>query len=368
MSSCDINDLDIIVAPNDINEIAGLMMDQYNLGVEATLDSQEEELLDNVTDKLNEMFTQENMEFNPEGFKSFVKKLYPKNSTQFGGKKKFVYLGGDKFKFGFYDFTAIMSFVSSIILLYMVYVKIDIMVSQTGQSLSNITSSALDASPNYQDIMNTIENFKKSELSFFTIVMKSIGSFCSENSIQTNFSKLIFEIITKAGLTLADKCGTNVEYVSSTGLLSHILPSSMIQYANVGLNTVTTYAAPADTLTCTINQTRLQLEDLITTNATNLSQITGLLRLSMAIVPSFLYLTKRLNDYRTSRQGSSSSSSESTQRITQRISQPYSYSTTNRGARDQRSKVTGGKKSKKHIKNKRKTRKNRRKTRKNRRN
>jgi len=73
MSSCDINTIDIIVNQNEIDEIFGLMMDQYNLGVEATLDSQEEEL--------NEVFTQENMAFNPDGFKSIIKKLYPKNST-----------------------------------------------------------------------------------------------------------------------------------------------------------------------------------------------------------------------------------------------------------------------------------------------
>jgi hypothetical protein len=78
MSYCDINTIDIIVNQNDIDKIAGLMMDQYNLGVEATLNSQEEELLEQVTDKLNELFTQENMAFNPDGFKSIIKKLYPK--------------------------------------------------------------------------------------------------------------------------------------------------------------------------------------------------------------------------------------------------------------------------------------------------
>jgi hypothetical protein len=263
-----------------------------------------------------------------------------------------------------------MGFVISIILLYMVYVKIDIMISQTGESLSNITTSAIATSPNYQDIMNTIENFKKSELSFFTIVMKSIGSFCSENSIQTNFSKLIAEIITKAGSALADKCGTNVEYVSNTGFLSHILPSSMIQYANVGLNTVTTYTAPVDTMSCLANQAKIQLESLVTTNKTYLSQISGLLNVALAVgTPSILYLIKRLNEFRSNSQGLSSSSSSTSTPVTSQ----YSLTTVNLSKQRQfnpRKKSTweGGKKSKKYRKNKRKTKKNRRKTRKNRRN
>lgn len=378
MSSCDIITLD------DINTLSDLMMKQYELGVQATLDTQEEELLNKTTDYLNQLFRQGNIEFDTDGFKNFVKKLYPKNSTQFGGVKNKK--GGQRFKFDYLDFVSILMLVASIFMLYFAYVKLDQIVNElTGSSVIDLTSqsatSLINSSPSLQETINTIQNLRESELTFLKVVINSFNMFCTEtldSVINDKLSPLVKKALMAGLVKTTEVCGLSVKAApSGTGMLGTIL--------NTLANSASFLVAPTETATCMKNESLRQFQSMIDSSSTQTIQIYRLIKFGVSIGSSSAgYLIKRLKDYRFSERNFNSSYSIISKgnkydpsRPNENVPTIQSNSTSYPTSVGQRIEIPysklppfskrGGKQSNKYRKNK-KTRRHKRKTKKNKRN
>ena len=108
----------------------------------------DQKLLDDVSDKLNEIATTQNINFNKDGFKTFIKKLYVYDFTQFGGDPddQIVPYGrdGDSRRRvnspNRVDFAAIIALVFGIFLIYISYVKFnELSQSVTGMDISSVS-------------------------------------------------------------------------------------------------------------------------------------------------------------------------------------------------------------------------------------
>ena len=197
-----------------LNNLGDLLMEHYNKNIETTLNSEDEELLNKITDKLQEISTGLNVEFNKDGFKNVIKRLFVYDFAQFGGKddidnqivpysekssqsnQRKIWLPNK------YDFLAIVSFCASLYLLFLAYNRFISLTSTITQSTPN------QLSERFQDEMETIiDEIKKLEignLSFIQFVFQSIQSLgCSfvsrrQSEIISGLSALVNTILSNS--------------------------------------------------------------------------------------------------------------------------------------------------------------------------
>jgi hypothetical protein len=112
-----------IITPDQLNsdfyKISDFFITHYDKNIETELKPDDQQLLDDIANKLNEIASTQNVNFNKDGFKTLIKKLYIYDFTQFGGKDGLTpYSTPNKF-----DLFAIIMLISSIFLLYISFLK-----------------------------------------------------------------------------------------------------------------------------------------------------------------------------------------------------------------------------------------------------
>jgi hypothetical protein len=210
---------------NELNNITGLFMKQYDMGVEAELNDEEKDFLDKVVYELDSMFSNSHIQFNSDKFKTFIKKIYPKNAAQFGGDDETAQLQRpQRTKFGFMDFLAIVIFVGSIFVCYLAYIRFnELTMSVSGLSIGDMSSQIGE---DIKIAIDSVKNLPKNDLTFIQAIYRSFSSFfCSitDSQIQ-NISKftqeLLLNSIEDAKQKITDQaltnCGLNSKIVTST--------------------------------------------------------------------------------------------------------------------------------------------------------
>jgi hypothetical protein len=250
------------------NTIFGLMLKQMDLNIVASLDSEEQELLDNVSNFLNNILKSQNMNFDEDAFKNLVKKLYPKNS-QFGGEdddKVVTYDNQQERKKSFtkYDFFAIISLLVSIYFCWVAFIKInEISVNTSGLSLANLPPQLVK---DVETAVQQVKSLSTNDLSFLQILYKSMTTFsCSIAdsqiaNIQTFVSTAITSSITNTKDIILqnalEHCGMKTEVLSqewgTLGTLVNTLSSG-----------ITASLTSDSTAQCMVMTTNAQLTKLV---------------------------------------------------------------------------------------------------------
>ena len=139
--------MNVCVTINNFDEVISYLLDHYQKNKIAILDTNEIELLNNVSDKIESIFTSQGMQFNKEGFKTLVERLYPKN-IMFGGDDEILdYTNTPRKKtvFSIYDFVAILGLISSIYIIYLSFIQFNQMSCNiTGNSIIELPSIVKD--------------------------------------------------------------------------------------------------------------------------------------------------------------------------------------------------------------------------------
>ena len=260
------------IKPKDYNTTFGYLLEQYNLNKEADLDSAEKKYLDNVSKKLSKIFKKNKMEFNEDGFKSLVVRLYPKNAT-FGGshEKITVYTNTktdneneeEKFRVNQFDFYAIIGLLVAVFFCWIAFVKMnELSVSTSGLTIENISSQLV------KDIQAAVEDVKRipgDEMSFLKFIFTSVSTFsCSVvnkkiQHIQAFVATAITESIKNAGQIVLESahshCGLSTKVLSEDwGIVGSLV--NTISSASTGLMT------QSSTSQCILNISAAELQKL----------------------------------------------------------------------------------------------------------
>lgn len=204
--------MNVCVTINNFDQVISYLLDHYQKNKIAMLDTNEIELLNNVSDKIESIFTSQGMQFNKEGFKTLVERLYPKN-IMFGGDDEILdYTNTPRKKtvFSIYDFVAILGLISSIYIIYLSFVQFNQMSCNiTGNSIIELPSIVKD------QLSESIKKLSGEELSYLSYMYKIFINF-SNNIIsqqQKQISKLIHTTLSAAIPDITDRvnsqCLTN---------------------------------------------------------------------------------------------------------------------------------------------------------------
>lgn len=204
--------MNVCVTINNFDEVISYLLDHYQKNKIAMLDTNEIELLNNVSDKIESMFTSQGIQFNKEGFKTLVERLYPKN-IMFGGDDEildYTNIPKKKIVFSIYDFVAILGLISSIYIIYLSFVQFNQMSCNiTGNSIIELPSIVKD------QLSESIKKLSGEELSYLSYMYKIFINF-SNNIIsqqQKQISKLIHTTLSAAIPDITDRvnsqCLTN---------------------------------------------------------------------------------------------------------------------------------------------------------------
>jgi hypothetical protein len=183
--------MDVCITPQQLNsdfdKISDILIQHYDKNIETQLNSDDQQLLDEIADKLNEIATAQNINFNKDGFKTFVKKLYVYDFKQFGGDpddELVPYSRKKSYMPNRYDFIAILLFICSIFILYISFVKFnELSQSITGMSIDEVGQ---DAKLQVQDALSKIRALPTEQITFLQYVWTSIQTFsCSIVETQT---------------------------------------------------------------------------------------------------------------------------------------------------------------------------------------
>ena len=353
---------------DNLNIIVEMMTKQCDLEIEVELDEEEQKALDVVADFFSNYCLKENIAFNSNEFKSFAKKLYPKNSTQFGGDGEDAIVSYNEPKtnkrvhFTVSDFLAILAFLSSIFMVYLAYIKLNQIVIDTtsidiGEMTTQLTNDIKRAA---EDVMTMPNN----ELTFVKLIYNSISTFsCSiVNSQIINVQTFVIRAI-KSSFENAEQLILN-EGTKVCGLQTQVLSESwgtLGFIVNSASAAATAFASGQSTQDCVIQVTGLKIAKLFDDQkhvlniltiqfSTQGKQISDLIKTAGYIgATSIGYFSYRLKDI--------IPSIRSTVPMIREIPNFEDLPRLN----------SGGRKTKKTRKNKRKTKKNKRKTRKNKR-
>jgi hypothetical protein len=148
------------VSNKGYGEILEFIDDRLNNGVKATLENNQEKMLNKVSNKLENMFAKKNMNFNSDGFKSTVRMCMSESFESSGGMMKptrdsgrnpdkdgndsnnqFV-MKAKKSRIRFYmsDFIAILCFITSMYLVYLSFIDFgELIASLTGTDSMGFT-------------------------------------------------------------------------------------------------------------------------------------------------------------------------------------------------------------------------------------
>ena len=187
---------------SDFDKISELFIRHYDKNIETQLNPHDQQLLDEVSDKLNEIADAQNINFNKDGFKTFIKKIYVYNLTQFGGdsddeeddEEETPYSIQNSYLPNRYDFFAIIIFFASIFLLYISFVKFnELSQSITGMSIDELGQ---DTKLQVQDALSKIGQLPTEQLTFLQYVWSSIQTFSC--SIVETQSQRLRNIVTES--------------------------------------------------------------------------------------------------------------------------------------------------------------------------
>jgi len=198
--------MDVCVMPQQLNLdfdiVSVILIQHYNKNIETQLNSDEQQLLNEISDKLNEIATAQNINFNKDGFNTFVKKLYVCNFTQFGGIDELVPHSTEKScRPNKLDFFAIIAFVGAIFILYISFVKFnELSQSIIGMSIDEVGE---DAKSQVQDALSKIRELPTEEVTFLQYVWSSIQTF-SCSIIETQTQRLRNIVIESLSHTVQD--------------------------------------------------------------------------------------------------------------------------------------------------------------------
>lgn len=194
--------MDVCVMPQQLNsdfdKVSDILIQHYDKKIETQLNSDEQQLLDEMADKLNEISNAQNINLNKDGFKRFVKKLYVYDFTQFGGgppDELVPYSRKKSYMPNKYDFFAILLLISSIFILYISFVKFnELSQSVTGMSIDELGE---DVKSQVQEVHSKMQTLPREEITFLQYVWSNIQTFsCSIIETQTQrFKNVVTESI-----------------------------------------------------------------------------------------------------------------------------------------------------------------------------
>lgn len=163
---------------SDLEKLSHLLLQHYEKNIEIVLNPEDEAFLENVCIKLSEISAAQNVRFNEEGFKTFVKKLFFYDFAQFGGNDDIMVSTSSVAGPSKYDFFAIALFIASIFMLYISFLKFnELAKSVTGVELGEIGQ---DAQLQIQDAIAKIRELPLEQVTFLQYVWNSIQTFsCS---------------------------------------------------------------------------------------------------------------------------------------------------------------------------------------------
>jgi hypothetical protein len=203
------------VTMNNFDEVMSYLFEHYQRNETAILDTNEIELLNNVSEKINSLFTSQGIQFNKEGFKTHVERLYPKN-IMFGGNDEildYTNVPRKKMVFSIYDFIAILGLIASIYIIYLSFVQFNEMICNiTGNSVIELPSIVKDK------LSESIKSLSGEELSYLSYMYKIFINF-SNNIVsqqQKQISKLIHTTLTTAIPDITDRINSQC-LTSETG-------------------------------------------------------------------------------------------------------------------------------------------------------
>jgi hypothetical protein len=172
-----------------LEKLSGLLMQHYEKNIETSLNTDDEEFLNMIADKLNQIANSENIKFNKQGFKTFVKKIFVYDFIQFGGNGDNIVPYSNK-KINppnMYDFFAIIMMIASIFLLYISFVKFnDLSQTVTGMPLSEISQ---DIQSQIQNAISKVRELPVEQITFVQYVWNSIQTF-SCSLVETQASRI----------------------------------------------------------------------------------------------------------------------------------------------------------------------------------
>ena len=310
MSDCNSISLD------SLNRLSELMMEQYNKGQESVLDEEEQTTLNNVAEYFSNYCKEESIEFNENGFKNFVIKLYPKNSTQFGGYGEDTIVPYNQPKtntraqFIVSDFYAILAFLSSIFMIYLAYIKLNqIIINTSGMGLNELSEQIKN---DITSAIDAVNNMQSNDLTFLQFVYRSISTFsCSiVDSQMLNAQLFVITAIESSFINARRLLITNAQQVC--GLKTQVLSEDwgvlgkIINTASAVATTYTSRDSVSDCVNQVTQETISKIYDdqkhivsmLTLQFSTQSKQISDLLTIAVRIgVPSALYLLNRLKDF-----------------------------------------------------------------------
>jgi hypothetical protein len=301
-------------------------MKQYQLNIEAELDNEEKQFLENISNSLESLFKTQNMNFDSSGFKTFVKKLYYKN-TQFGGDEIVPYEGTKNVSKIKYDFFAIIGLLISIYFCWIAFIKINqLSLDTSGLSMTTISSQL---SEDIQNAIQSVKNLPENEYTFLQFLYQSISSFsCSiVNSQIQNMQSFVTTAITNSIINAKDlimesaitHCGMSTEVLNAEdwGMFGQLVNS--LSAAS------TTLVSPDSTAQCIVTVTGAELNKLVYEQTYAISIMTAQLKTQSTQISalitraaqlggaSVLYLSYRLSGIIKSR---ITNSSKTTKKIT----------------------------------------------------
>jgi hypothetical protein len=292
---------------SEFEKISQMLMQHYDKNIETQLQPDDENFLNEVADKLDILTNNAGIEFNREGFKTLVKKLYVYDFTQFGGVNGLVPYsnrrGPNK-----YDFFSIIALVVSIIMLYIAFIKFnDLAKTITGSGVGEISSSVRDQ---ISDALAEIEDLDMEDTTFLDYVWNSFCLF-GESIVKRQmdaFKNIIIEVIKTTTLNLEEKmknaCMAPSEIVETGKWF--VGNFDVGNWFNKGTNALVTLSTAQESSTCvlrtTLQVTRQEintllnsLELLVTRIDIQTSQISKLIRYGTSIgVSAIGYLGYRV--------------------------------------------------------------------------
>jgi len=294
----------------DLDKLGSILLQHYNKNIETTLNEDDESLLNNVTKQLEELSKNSNVEFNSEGFKSFIKKLYIYDLTQYGGDPPdeiVPYSSGQEKSYSgrssismtiAADFMALLGFFTSLFLFYLVYENLTaITQGVTGYTPVGVGEEVMEQFEIAREEVRKLDTSQLSYLHFFYQIFSTFG--CSV--VETNIANIqqIFLIglqnsFRGISARVTSACLTSSQEVSSRSTIGML--SSLFNIAS----------SPTASLMCVNERTKIEtsliqaqvnaLQDsLFLEISTRAQQISGNITLSLQIgIPCATYLMTRI--------------------------------------------------------------------------
>ena len=218
---------------SDINELGTLLLQHYNKNIETKLNEQDEALLENVADKLEELSTNNGIQFNKEGFKTFIKRVFVYDFEQFGGDPpdQVVPYSNRSSSYSttsyiIADFTALLGFFVSLFLLYLAYQNL----SQITQRLTGATPAGIgqEVMDQYNIALEDVRRSNTSELSYLQFAYQIFTMFgCGFIENQTsNIQHIIMEGLTRSFTGIAQRAQAScLSSAENTGTLTGMVTS-----------------------------------------------------------------------------------------------------------------------------------------------